>query len=466
MNHLIYIALLLLLHGCAVSQTSAQTIPASELRELARKSMMPVVYNVPESNRVQIVENLKYTPTDDPNIAMDIYRPPEHASSEKLPAVIFIHGGARAEWTPKDWGIYKSWGRLIAASGLVAVTFTHRLEYPNKTLDAGARDVQAAINYVRSNADKYNVDKDRICLIAFSAGGPMLSLALRGETPYVKCVVGFYAFMDIRQSNYNKAEDAEKLKAFSSITYLEKDPRSLPAIFIARAGLEDVPTMNDSIDRFVSTAISKNIALTFANHPSGVHGFDSQNNDDRSREIIANAIAFMRSNLGMKKDIQTNNMTKEMSLTRVFDAPVSEVWKYWTEGDKLMKWWGPKGFTSPIARMDVREGSASFVCMRPPPEYGGQDMCNTWAYKKIVPEKEIEFVMTFANMDGKELDPRTLGLPVGMPREVRHVITFRDLGGKTELTVTEFGYTSEEVVEISRVGLGQCLDKMKESLNK
>ncbi|HTH37075.1 MAG TPA: alpha/beta hydrolase [Pyrinomonadaceae bacterium] len=297
MNHLIYIALLLLLHGCAVSQTSSQTIQPSELRELARRSMMPVVYKVPGLDRVQIVKDVKYTPATDPNIAMDIYSPPGHATSEKLPAVIFIHGGARAEWAPKDWGIYTSWGRLIAASGFVAVTFTHRLEYPNRTLDAGARDVQAAINYVRSNADKYNVDKERICLIAFSAGGPMLSLALRGDTPYIKCVAGFYAFMDIRQSNYNKVEDAEKLKAFSPITYLEKDRPNLPAMFIARAGLDEVPTMNDSIDRFVNTAVSKNIKVTFENHPSGVHAFDNQNNDDRAREIIRSAIAFMRSNL-------------------------------------------------------------------------------------------------------------------------------------------------------------------------
>ena len=464
MNQLIYIALLLLLHGCAVSHTSAQAIQPSELRELARRSMMPVVYTVPGMDRVQIVKDLKYTPATDPNIAMDIYSSPEHTASGKLPAVIFIHGGARAEWTPKEWGIYTSWGRLIAASGFVGVTFTHRLEYPNRTLDTGARDVQAAINYVRSNADKYNVDKDRICLIAFSAGGPMLSLALRGDTPYIKCIVGFYAFMDIRQSNYNKAEDPEKLKAFSPITYLDKRPRNLPAIFIARAGLDEVPTMNDSIDRFVNTGVSKNIKVTLENHPTGVHAFDNQNDDDRSREIIRNLIAFMKSNLSMKKD--NPKTTKEMSLTRVFDAPVSEVWKYWTEPERVMKWWGPKGFTAPVAKMDVREGRTSFVCMRPPPEYGGQDMCNTWAYKKVVPEQEIEFVMTFSDMNGNRLDPATLGLPVGMPNEVRHVITFRAIGSKTEITVTEFGYTTEQIVEISRVGLGQCLDKMNASLNK
>jgi uncharacterized protein YndB with AHSA1/START domain len=170
-----------------------------------------------------------------------------------------------------------------------------------------------------------------------------------------------------------------------------------------------------------------------------------QDDDDRSREIIRGAIEFMKSNLSMKENNRTN-VTREMALTRVFDAPVSEVWKYWIDPEKVKKWWGPKGFTSPVANMDVREGSTSFACMRPPPENGGQDMCNTWAYKKIVPEKEIEFVMAFANKDGKKLDPATLGLPAGMPQEVRHVITFRAIGGKTEVTFKEFRYTAEQVL--------------------
>jgi hypothetical protein len=69
-------------------------------------------------------------------------------------------------------------------------------------------------------------------------------------------------------------------------------------------------------------------------------------------------------------------------------------------------------------------------------------------------------------MNGERLDPRTLGLPVRMAQEVRHVITFRAVGSKTELTVKEFGYMTEQVVEISRVGLGQCIDNMNESMNK
>ncbi len=283
--------------GTTATPTAAQNELPPAVREMARKVMMPVVYKVPGMDKVQIVQNLKYTKTDDPNILMDVYLPPDLARAEKRPAVIFIHGGVKTQYTPKDWGIYTTWGRLIAASGFVGVTFTHRLEYPNKSLENAAQDVRAAIEYVRVNAGKYNIDKDRICLIAFSAGGPMLSLGMRGDTPFVRCLVGFYAFMDVQQSDYRKTETAETVEAFSPIAYLQKDASKIPPLFIARGGRDEVPTMDDSIDRFVKEALTKNIALNLMNHPQGVHGFDNQNDDERSREIIRSAIAFMQTHL-------------------------------------------------------------------------------------------------------------------------------------------------------------------------
>jgi hypothetical protein len=66
---------------------------------------------------------------------------------------------------------------------------------------------------------------------------------------------------------------------------------------VARAGQDAIPGMNDSIDRFVTAAIVANASLTFMNHPLGEHGFDNQNDDERSREIIRSAIAFMQTHL-------------------------------------------------------------------------------------------------------------------------------------------------------------------------
>jgi uncharacterized protein YndB with AHSA1/START domain len=158
-------------------------------------------------------------------------------------------------------------------------------------------------------------------------------------------------------------------------------------------------------------------------------------------------------------------VTKNVVVTRVFDAPVEKVWSAWVEPELVKQWWGPTGFTAPVAEMDFREGGRSLVCMRAPAEYGGQDMYNTWTYRRIVPMQEIEFVQHFADKDGNRIDPASLGLPPGIPEEVRHVITFTGAAGeKTEMTVTEFGYPNDEIVNISKAGMEQCVDKMAAAL--
>jgi uncharacterized protein YndB with AHSA1/START domain len=155
------------------------------------------------------------------------------------------------------------------------------------------------------------------------------------------------------------------------------------------------------------------------------------------------------------------NTTHNVVVTRSFDAPLERVWQAWSESDYVKQWWGPTGFTCPLAEMDFREGGTSLVCMRAPKEYGGGDMYNTWTYQRIVPMEKIEFIQHFTDKDGKKLEPATLGLPPGIPESVRHVITFKTLDDDaTEMTVTEYGYANEQVVEVSRMGMEQCLDKM------
>jgi uncharacterized protein YndB with AHSA1/START domain len=153
--------------------------------------------------------------------------------------------------------------------------------------------------------------------------------------------------------------------------------------------------------------------------------------------------------------------TFDVVATRVLDAPVEEVWKAWKDPAYVMRWWGPTGFTSPSAEMDFRMGGSSLVCMRAPAEYGGQDMYNTWTYTRIEPHERIEFVSNFAAEDGTHLDPATMGMPPGVPHEVPHVVTLEAAGeDRTEVTVTEHGYTTEQARNLSRAGMEQCLDKM------
>jgi len=177
--------------------------------------------------------------------------------------------------------------------------------------------------------------------------------------------------------------------------------------------------------------------------------------------ISAVAVCFLCS-IALSARTQTgpnqNVKTRDLVVTRVFEVPVERVWAAWNNPDHVKTWWGPTGFTAPVARIDFREGASSLVCMRSPQ---GQDMYNTWTYRKIVPMELIEFVLDWADKEGNRVEPASMGLPPDMPRDVRHVVTFKRVGtNKTEMTITEFGYTSDLHFDLSKAGLEQCLDKM------
>lgn len=66
---------------------------------------------------------------------------------------------------------------------------------------------------------------------------------------------------------------------------------------------------------------------------------------------------------------------------------------------------------------------------------------------------------------GNKLAPASIGLPAEIPQDVRNLVTFKVLGEhRTELTVTEYGYVSDQILELSKAGLEQVLDKLATSL--
>lgn len=151
-------------------------------------------------------------------------------------------------------------------------------------------------------------------------------------------------------------------------------------------------------------------------------------------------------------------MTHDLVFTRQFDASVNQIWKTWSESEYVKQWWGPNGFTAPVADMDFRVGGTSFVCMHSP-DWG--TLCNTWTYTKIVPMERIEFTLRWADEEGNIVSPAEAGVQPDLPDKVPHEITIKDLGnGQTELTVSEFGYATDEMVQMSKAGLEQTLDKM------
>jgi acetyl esterase/lipase len=275
---------------------STQSVELSIDERLAK----PVVYRLPGMDRVRVISNLKYSEVDNPYLLMDVYIPPDLNSHERRPVVVLIHGGTGGpEHKPKDWGIFQSWGRLFAAAGMITVTFTHRLSPPPQLLLAEATtDLGSAIDYIRANSESFHADRDRIGLCAWSLGGALLTSLLGNSPVFIRCVVAFCPLLDLKQGA--PPEDAlalQFLKGFSAIESLPDNASSMIPMLIARAGRDDIPTLNEALARFTARALEANAPITVINHPAGLHGFDNQNDDERSREIIRGAIEFMVTHL-------------------------------------------------------------------------------------------------------------------------------------------------------------------------
>lgn len=153
-------------------------------------------------------------------------------------------------------------------------------------------------------------------------------------------------------------------------------------------------------------------------------------------------------------------MAKQIEVTRTFNAPIEMVWKVWTDPELVKRWWGPKNFSSPVARLDFREGGKSIVSMLAPKEMGGQEFFSVWVYVKIIPLKTIEFIQSLSDEDGNKIDPKKVGMPADFPIDVRTVVIFQELGNsKTEMTVTEYAEFGT-ISNFAQIGLEESMDKM------
>ncbi len=245
-----------------------------------------VVFSIPEMDQVQRQRDLAYKSLPSATLRMDIYRP-STTPPRALPAVIFVHGDGPADWLKdiKDWGQYVSWGRLVAASGLIGITFNHRsTEQWTRVADAAA-DVDDLIATIRDRATEYGIDASRLAVWVASAGGFLGARAAHDHRSSVRCLAVYYGLME--------PLGAPDLDRFSVPAVVSQDG---PPVLVARAGL-DRPQLNETLDRFTEAAVTAGLELEVHNHARGHHAFDVLDPGPRSREIIYRTIEFLKTNL-------------------------------------------------------------------------------------------------------------------------------------------------------------------------
>jgi uncharacterized protein YndB with AHSA1/START domain len=141
-------------------------------------------------------------------------------------------------------------------------------------------------------------------------------------------------------------------------------------------------------------------------------------------------------------------------ISRVFDAPRDQVWKAWTEAERLKQWWGPAGFTVHTCKVDLRPGGIFHYGMTGP---DGSSMWGRFTYREISAPKKLVFINSFSDEKGGVTRPP---FSEDWPAETLSTVTFEEQGGKTKLTV--HWVPADSSTEIERKTFDAGRDSMKQ----
>lgn len=152
-----------------------------------------------------------------------------------------------------------------------------------------------------------------------------------------------------------------------------------------------------------------------------------------------------------------------LALTRVFDAPRELVFKAWTEPERLRRWWGPKGFTTPFCSMDLREGGVFLYCMRSPE---GRDFWGRGVFREIVAPERLVLAMSFADAEGNAVPATHYGMGPEWPPEALLTVAFEGEAGKTRVSLRYEGVPPGPEGDGTRQGWAEMLDGLAGYLAK
>ncbi len=253
-----------------------------------------------EAERVQVVRDLAFPGYDGAPLAFDLYRAPDAPPGARCPAVVILSGypdegfrrvvGCRF----KEMGSSVSWATQIAQSGIAAITYTNR---------EPAADAEALVGYLRDRSADFGLDAARLAVWA-SSGNVPLALWLvsrdrdRDAVEALRCGAFCYGYtMDL--GGDTAVADAAALFRFANPGHgltAGDLPMNVP-LLIVRAGKDEMPRLNESLDRFMAAALAARLPVSLHNVPSAPHAFDLVSDTPDTRWAIALVLDFLRLHL-------------------------------------------------------------------------------------------------------------------------------------------------------------------------
>ena len=244
---------------------------------------------------VTVRRDVAYGPAD-PHRRFDIYYPPGQTDDPRWPAVIIVAGYPETReprvtpLTFKEIGWTVSMCQLIAVSGMAAIAYTNR--------DPVA-DLRTLFEHIHEGAGSLGIDPARVGVVAVSGSVPtaLTTIMQDASRPPACAVFGHGCLLDL--DGATDVADAARQFGFAhpGVGRTVADLRRDVPLFITRAGRDQFPAMNASIDRFIRQGLIENLPITFVNHAEGPHAFDLFDDSRTSREIVRQTLRFLRHHL-------------------------------------------------------------------------------------------------------------------------------------------------------------------------
>jgi len=255
-----------------------------------------VVYERPGMRNVPVRRDIEYAQSDAGPLTLDLYDPPDAVGGRPRPAVVIV-GGYPDVGVPltlgcpsKDMEMVISWAQLLAASGLMAVSYTKQ---------DPTRDLRRLVEFLHRNAATLHVDAGRLAVWAASGNVPVALSALMEDSDLeIACAVLCYGFTLDSPASTAVAEASATWKfANPTAGRTVANLKSTVPLFLTRAGADGFAGLNEALDRFICDALARNLPLTIVNARQAAHAFDLFEANDSSRHIVELIVGFLQHHL-------------------------------------------------------------------------------------------------------------------------------------------------------------------------
>lgn len=282
---------------------------AFDARPTGRAVSLPKLwFPFPRLTPVDVQSHI-FTPIDWPErLTLDFYP----ASRGDAPVVVMVHGGGWDSGTRDQIPYFNHW---LADSGYAVAAISYRLA-PEHPWPAQRDDTLQAIDWLKANAARLDIDADRIVLMGRSAGAQIAgAVAYAANDPAIRGFVGLYGVYDMHFVwSISKEDDVlNSVKLMNQFLGGAPSPANLAAYDSASAqGLvqtgQTPPTLllHGTVDTLCWVEHSRRLARTlkaaevphvFVELPWAVHAFDF-NRTGPGGQITAYAVsAFLKQTL-------------------------------------------------------------------------------------------------------------------------------------------------------------------------